>query len=517
MLQLESYQGNMYIKWLIRAGRSELIVGALSAFVAIMLRLGWALFYYTMPYLSYYLQYIGDAAYVLMMLYIGFTGWKKPAKKPLVFTARAIRLLCALFVLASVFHMTLFLNLPVYRWVPAISQNIIRFLPGMLLPLFVLLAHYVTWPIETLINRWYFNDAKKKLGARQDLIKIGITGSYGKTSTKFILGEIVSQRYNTLVTPDSFNTPMGVTRVARETLSPEHRVFVAEMGARYRGDIKELCTLVSPRYGILTSVGKQHLDTFGDYETLTATKAELLQAIPGDGAVFINGDNPDCVQLYRDCEAKHKYLYGIEGENLCMKAVDIHVGKTGSSFSLLADTGEKADCHTVLLGKHNILNIAGAAALARYLGLTMDEIAAGVANIKPVQHRLQLIEGALTVIDDAYNANPAGTKAALEVLAAFAPEKRVIVTPGMIELGDEEDALNYQFGRDIAAAADIAILVGGRHVAPVKRGLLDAGFDENAVVQVKSLDEAGKKLPLYAEPGSVVLFENDLPDNYEES
>ncbi len=515
MLQLESYQGNMYLKWLRRAGLQDCLLFLLSGGIALMLRIGWVFFYYTMPAAAALLWYGADAAYIAAMLYIGVSNKKQSAKKPLHYTGRVKRLLVVVLIISGIFHMSLFLPFYLSGWGDVIAMNMLRYLPGMLLPLFVLITHLITLPIENAVKRWYFNDARRKLAARDDLIKIGITGSYGKTSTKFILGTILQERYSTLVTPSSYNTPMGVTRIIREKLEPAHEVFVAEMGARYKGDIAELCRLVGPCYGIITSVGKQHLDTFGSYEAVIRTKSELLTALPEDGAAFINGDNEGCRRMYADSSLKEKYLFGFDGDDLYMKASDIQVDTTGSSFTLTAADGAAARCHTVLLGRHNIGNVTGAAAIAKYLGLTMEQIAAGIEKLEPVEHRLQLIQGHVTVIDDAFNANPAGTKAALEVLKSFSPARRIIVTPGMIELGAEEEALNEEFGRDIAGVADIAILVGKSRVEPIKRGLLQAGFAQGCIVQVNTLYDATAKLPLYTVPGSVVLFENDLPDNYD--
>lgn len=519
MLQLESYQGNMYLKWIRRAGAQDCLLSLLLGGMAFLLHIAWVFFYYSQPLFANILWYGGDAAYIGAMLYIGFSNKKLPAKKPLAFTGRVKRLVGCFSLMSFLFHMGLFLSYNISSWGGILGMNLIRYLPGLFLPFFVLLAHVVMLPVENGIKRWYFNDAKKKLAARQDLIKIGITGSYGKTSTKFILGTILQEEWNTLVTPSSFNTPMGITRVVREQLKPEHQAFVAEMGARYKGDIEELCRLVQPKYGIITSVGKQHLDTFGSYETVIETKSELLYALPEDGAAFLNGDNPDCRRMYERLPLKNKFLFGLSGNGLYLKAEDIEVSSSGSTFTLVTDTGERVRCATQLLGKHNIGNITGAAALARYLGASLESIAIGIENLAPVEHRLQLIQGqnGITVIDDAFNANPSGTKAALEVLKSFAPARRIIVTPGMIELGGEEEHFNEEFGRDIAHAADIAILVGRGRVAPIRRGLIDGGFAEDCIIQVDTLKEATEKLPLYTHPGCVVLFENDLPDNYDKA
>lgn len=514
MLQLESYQGNMYVSWAKREANRDSISLLLAGAIPVMLRICWALFYYSMPYFADILWFVADAAYIAAIVYLGFISAKVKAKKPLAYTARVKRLFAMLFVLAAVFHYNLFLNMKVSDWGSIIFSNVLRYLPGLALVYFVLAAHVIMLPLENAIRRWYFNNAKKILKARDNVIKIGITGSYGKTSTKFILGNILSELSNTLVTPDSYNTPMGITRVIREKLLPEHEIFVAEMGARYKGDITQLCELVKPRFGIITSVGKQHLDTFGSFENVVSTKMELFHALPKSGAAFINGEIPECRRMFLSCNVENNFLYGFTGDDLYLKATDIQTGPDGCSFTLVKENGESVNCKTALLGRHNILNITGASSLALYLGLTLEKIAEAIAKLEPVEHRLQLIKGPVTVIDDAFNSNPEGSKAALEVLKDFKPAKLVVVTPGMIELGSEEAALNKEFGAYMADVADIAILIGHERVEPIKKGLTENGFNEANIVKVDSLDDAVKILPGYATPGSVVLFENDLPDNY---
>ncbi len=519
MLQLESYQGKMYLKWL---GKhlGDALSFLMTGIVCLALRISAAfLVHYGTTIAN--IAYIGaDALYLLLLLLMYFADRKKEKKKPLVYTGRVKRLIAVLFVLAAVFTASLFITVePTLNGVPSWGAYLLlyglRYLPGALLPLFVFLAWLITYPLEQAVKAWYFNDARRILSGRTDLIKIGITGSYGKTSTKHALGEILKEKYDVLYTPGSFNTPMGITRVVREQLTDDHNVFIAEMGARYKGDIKELCKLVQPRYGIVTSVGKQHLETFGSLEAVVATKSELMEGIEENGACFFNGDNLICREMYEKCALKDKYLFGTDGDSLYMRASDLSVNGKGSLFTLNARNGESVRCQTKLLGRHNILNITGAAALSYLMGLPLEDIAAAISRLKPVQHRLELMEGPVTVIDDAFNANPEGSKEALEVLKSFSG-KRIVVTPGMVELGGEENALNRAFGEAMAEAADIAILVGGEHVMPIREGLIEKGFDETRIISVKSLAEATELLKQHTEPGAVVLFENDLPDNYDE-
>ena len=386
--------------------------------------------------------------------------------------------------------------------------------PSLFLPFIVALAGVIALPIERLIFHLYFRDAEKKLLENPRLIRIGITGSYGKTSTKFILAEILSQKYNVLATPASFNTPMGVTRIIRERLTPAHQVFIGEMGARHVGEIKELSRLVHPTIGILTAVGPQHLDTFKTIERIEKTKYELIDALPQDGlSVFLN-DNGIVYKLYEKT-GKPKMLAGKEGADAW--ASDVSVSPQGSHFTLHLGDWEPFECVTPLLGRHNIGNICAACCVAMRLGLNREQIKRGIQSLKPVEHRLQLLKtaGGVTVIDDAFNTNPTSSKEALKVLSSF-PGRRVIVTPGMVELGVEEARYNEEFGQAMADAVDVAVLVGKRHTEPIRKGLKEKGFDEQNIHVVASLDEAIRTVNGILRPGDVVMYENDLPDHYNE-
>ncbi|MDD6050167.1 MAG: UDP-N-acetylmuramoyl-tripeptide--D-alanyl-D-alanine ligase [Clostridiales bacterium] len=436
----------------------------------------------------------------------------KAAKKPFVVTMRVKRtyVTCAI-----VF--TLLCALMGFLLTGAEPRYYFIGLFPVLLPLWVALGGLCAWPIEKLVSEMYFRDAQKKLAARPDLIKIGITGSYGKTSVKFILGTVLQEKFQVLVTPSSFNTPMGVTRVIREKLMPAHQVFVAEMGARHVGDIKELCRLVHPRYGVLTSVGPQHLDTFHTLERIKSTKYELMDAIPDGGCCFFPDDQGICRELF-DKTRKEKRLCSIHpgADDADVWAEDIRVSPSGSSFILHAMNDEIA-CQTRLLGEHNIQNILLAATVGLHLGMNLKQIARGISRIEPVEHRLQLLPSAgVTIIDDAFNANPKGAQAALRVLKAF-EGRRIIITPGMVELGAGEEQFNHDFGVMMADCVDVAILVGKKHTAPIASGLREAGFPEDSLHIVSSLDEASALLRKLGRPGDVALFENDLPDNYSEA
>jgi len=431
---------------------------------------------------------------------------KKP-KKPFVCTSRVKRLYGFSIAVLSAFSL----------WSTGWNHVLLTALWPVLLPLLVAVCGFVAWGLEKIISECYFQSARRKLLAQKDLLRIGITGSYGKTSVKHILGTILSEKYPVLITPKSFNTPMGVTRTIRERLQPSHQVFVAEMGARHVGDIRELCRLVRPTLGILTSVGPQHLDTFKTVERVASTKYELIRALPNDGLCFFPDDGGICTRLYGQTE-KPKTLVSLSSNTADVWSENISVSAEGSSFDLCMAGGVRIPCKTCLLGEHNILNILMAAAVAEQLGLTQAQIARGIQRIEPIPSPMELIKNpnSYTIINDGFNTNPVSAQASLAVLRQF-PKRRIIITPGMVELGADEAKFNRAFGQAIAQAADIAIIIGKKRVQPILDGLREAGFPQENIHQVNSLDESTVVLRQLVRREDTVLYENDLPDNYQEN
>lgn len=432
---------------------------------------------------------------------------KKKEKKPLVYTARMKRLFG---IYAAVLMLLQIILFYLTGYALGVYGLIIAFLPFVFA-----LSALVALPVEKTIFRMYFEDARKKLLKNDNLIRIGITGSYGKTSTKFVLAEILSQKYNVLYTPASFNTPMGVTRIIRERLEPSHQVFIGEMGARHVGEIKELSRLIMPSIGILTSVGPQHLDTFKTQERIKNTKYELIEALPDDGFAVFSDDGSIVRGLYEKT-TKPKAIVGSRGSDAW--AENITVSSSGSSFDLCLKGKPPVRCTTKLLGEHNIRNIVVASCVADKLGLTANQIARGVSRIEPVEHRLQLLKtvGGITVIDDAFNTNPRSAKEALKVLGSF-EGRRILVTPGMVELGKDEEKYNYEFGKNICGHADMVFLIGKKHTAPIRRGMTEGGFDASNIFTCQSLNEAVAQMNGLTRSGDVVMYENDLPDHYSEN
>ncbi|MBQ4265938.1 MAG: UDP-N-acetylmuramoyl-tripeptide--D-alanyl-D-alanine ligase [Clostridia bacterium] len=488
--QLESYQLPGFYRSVKRNAKKTLLPGlAMGAVCALSALIG-------MPRLLLPVLCAAMTALLFMQ------AKKEKLKKPFVVTERVKRLIAMHAAVAFVVSLAAGAIALSLRWaLPAVEA------------LLIALSAVCAQPIEKHINQQFVDDAKKRLDANPNLIRIGITGSYGKTSTKFLLRDILSVKYSVLATPSSFNTTMGVTRVIRELLMLSHQVFIAEMGARHVGDIRELVDLVHPTMGLLTSVGPQHLDTFGTIERIKNTKYELIDGLPQNGTAILARDGAICEELYARCPLEKKYMPGD-----LMQASDMEWGPFGTRFTLTdIETGESARCQTRLLGEHSIANLLLCCTAARTLGMTPAEIAMGVARCQPVEHRLELLNGSggVSIIDDAFNANPVGARAALRVLKDF-PGRRIVITPGMVELGGEEAQFNRAFGEQMAQSVDIAILVGRKHTQPIVDGLLEKGFPQENIHVVGSLEESTKVLHAMMQSGDVVLYENDLPDNYSE-
>ncbi|MBR0266789.1 MAG: UDP-N-acetylmuramoyl-tripeptide--D-alanyl-D-alanine ligase [Clostridia bacterium] len=512
--QLESYQFPGYFRSLKRNQAKVILPGALMTF---LFTLSFLLLYLIFKAFTWPFFIIEIVILVAGGYFIGRRCSEKNAKKALAFTPRIKRLYGVAFVVFTGLPLLLFV-----LWNTANAGQLLNRLKLALilafpafLPLWVALAGLLAWPIEKGISELYFRDAQRILKQRRDLIRIGITGSWGKTSVKFILGTLLEEKYHTLVTPASFNTPMGVTKVIRTKLEPGHRVFVSEMGARHVGDIKEMCRLVRPEIGIITSVGPQHLDTFKTVERVTRTKYELIEALPAEGFAVFADDAGICRELYEKTETE-KMISGLDPSKDDVWAEGIRSTGEGSTF-LLCTKDLRIPCKTALLGELNIRNILVCACVCLKLGMTGEQIARGIEKIRPVEHRLQLIPnpGGMTVIDDAFNSNIKGAIQAFRVLKEMSGT-RILVTPGMVELGAQEAAMNREFGKAAADCCDYALLIGKKRSAAISEGLTENGFPKERIVVLNSLSEATEWLQKNVRAGDTVLFENDLPDNYTE-
>jgi UDP-N-acetylmuramoyl-tripeptide--D-alanyl-D-alanine ligase len=516
VLQLEEYEVRRFWAWL--AADRERVVPRQQLHGMLALA-GLATAMLALPSLDLFVL-VGPLA-LAAAIYTWHGRPRADAKKPLTWTKKALLLAT---VTAALVALTLAAAARIWL-LPTAGPAQPALFVATLAVLGLLPAHYLTlaallvYPFQAAAKTAVVALAAHRLSARTDLIVVGITGSYGKTSTKEILATLLGPRYRVLKTTASVNTPVGIARTVLRGLRQEHQIFVVEMGAYVRGNIRDLARLVHPRIGVLTAVGEQHLERFGSVDQVAATKYELIEALPADGLAVFNADNKRCRALARRTSAVPVRTYGLErrpgGPDLI--ATDVRTGIEGTSFTVHTAGEDPVDFQTPLLGRHNVGNVLAATAVALELGLTLPEIAAAARELEPVPHRLQILQGGggVTVIDDAYNSNPAGAQAALEVLAEF-PGRKVLVTPGMVELGSMLEQRHTEFGRQAAGVCDYIILVGPRRTAAIAAGATAAGFALDRLIVVPTLKEATARLGRVVAAGDVVLFENDLPDQYSE-
>jgi UDP-N-acetylmuramoyl-tripeptide--D-alanyl-D-alanine ligase len=560
LLQLEHYESARLMLWLRR--RSELFaprelvpIAVLYAAAIVLAAIG-----------ATVSEWVCGGLLLLTtpLALLGISDWRRPAVKPLVFTDRAQRLLvAALLPLLLILLVAISLAVPGLTLAGLIVLLVLAFALLAFAPWTLIGANLALRPVQSAINRHYERQARHLLADWEPLI-VGITGSYGKTTTKFCIGAVLSADRPTLVTPDSYNSFLGVIRTINEQLEWRHRAFVVEMGMFRRGDIAELCELVQPKIGVITAIGPMHLERLGSIEAIAAAKGELLDALPEDGHFITNADDPRCLELAARATVPVT-LFGIQDSadvgpgvltsagtpdsppeaavaaasiaartpdgtpnpspkntlevQVIAKDVRLADGRTEFNLQLEGPDSPLIPVSAGLLGRHNVSNLLAAAAVGRVLGIEPARIAEGLAEVQAPPHRLQPIQNrqaGIVVIDDAYNSNPDGAAAALEVLREHPAKRRLLVTPGMVELGELEAELNRTFGEQAGAVCDIAILVGPLRTAPIREGLAAAGMGSESIHVVRDIAEATTLLGTLTRAGDVVLFENDLPDTYAE-
>ncbi len=499
MLQLNSYRNNRYMGWLKMNGDytsvSRLVDLAMLAFM-----------------LSTFGGGVEAYAIIAVVLLVkSIAKLRKKYKKPLVFTRRVWRLYVTELVLTVAMAAGLSAIMGDY-----LQNVVVLILAAATFSCWVTMAaNWLMKPVEAAINRKFYNEAKGILSQMTSMRIVGITGSYGKTSTKHYLQRILSEKYDVLMTPGSYNTPMGVIRTVREMLKPYHNLFIVEMGAKQIGDIKEICDLVNPEIGVVTAVGEQHLESFKSIENVQRTKFELVDALPAGGLAVLNNDFAYVAN--REVGNVPAFRYGVANvAGVDYKVSDIEYSECGTKFTILSNEGKEITLETKLVGECNISNLVGAVIVALYLEVPESKIKYAVSRIEQVEHRLNLkrTPSGVTIIDDAFNSNPDGSRMALEVLGRMNGGKRIVITPGMIELGDKQFEYNRVLGEHIARNCDVAIVVGEYNRQAITEGIAAVGMDTDKVHVVDSFNDAQAVLKSLATSGDTVLYENDLPDTF---
>ncbi len=449
----------------------------------------------------------------------------------ILFVCDMIQLLMLFYLMVLLFFPSVFKKEKVFWRMLVVTQRIMRLFGWMflidclvllmywvsnwvfflLLVLFGMLFHHFAFylfilicdPIETRIKKHYVLRAKRKIDAYSG-IKIAITGSYGKTSIKNLLYEVLSMRYACLKTPASYNNEMGICRTILEKMNHQE-IFICEMGADHLHEIEDLCNFVQPQYGILCAVGPQHLSTFKTIENILHEKMKILECLNEKGMGFFNFDNFYLHHQPMELACPIQRV-GIHSE-ADIKAIHLHCDHLGSQFDVML-SGKLVHFSTSLLGEHNILNCLFAIALAHHLGVEANLIQIAILNAKPTEHRLEMkpfYKG--MCIDNAYNSNPDSAKMALQVLKSM-PGRHFLVTPGFIDLGEHHRYYSRQFAKDMLFC-DLIVLVG--ECLDIQEGLLEAGYDQSKIIHTSSMKDALVIMSTLLEEKDTMLIENDIP------
>ena len=509
MMQQNLYnENNRYIRWILKNSKQFISIEFFTIIVTII-----AMFIK----IDTNILLISTIIVISIIFLVSGLTWKKliltdQNKKKLVITARVKRLIFTIFIL----YLIPVVFLVLYN---LLSMLLVLCIMTYLNAFVVFIAMIINTPIEKLVYLYYKSKAQRKLKSMSNLKIIGITGSYGKTSSKNILSDILNIKYNALPTPKNLNTFNGLIMTVNNHMDKFTDIFIAEMGAYVKGEIKRLCKLVKPKYGILTRIGTAHLETFGSQENIQKGKFELIESLPSDGFGILNGDDP--LQVSYKLKNNVRIIWiGIDNDNVDVRATNIKCSAKGTSFDVIIKNDKnKYKFETKLLGNHNVYNILAGIACGLEFGIDIESLQKAVAGVNPIEHRLELKKlGNFNMIDDAYNSNPTGAENACKVLGMM-PGTKIVVTPGMIELGAKEDEYNKIFGNQIAELAkpDYVVLIGEKKTKPILEGLLEKKFDKDKIIVFNDVREAYPFIGNIANTKDVyALFENDLPDTYNE-
>lgn len=497
ILQQEGYATRALVRWYFRRGnglRKRYFV------LTTVLVLATALLALVFSFAGERLARLVSAAGYLGALVLFYASFRRALKVPLAKTNRILRLSVAFYVFLA---LILFgVQTALYALAAAIGTALARLLllsvPLSLFPMLLVFvlsaANLVMKGYETPRNRRFISRGKQII-AGSGCVKVGITGSYAKTSVKHFAAAMLSTKYRVSATPLSYNTPIGIARFVNEN-GLDCEIFLAEMGARNTGDIAELCDMVCPDIGVVTGIAPQHLESFGTLEAIAKEKGVLAERTER-GVLGITASSL----------AKEGTL--VEGVDF--SAEDVVLTREGTRFTLRVGK-DRAEVFTPLLGRHSAEDLAIASALCSLLGMTFKEIVAAIPAAKEIPHRLQRMDnGSVTILDDSYNSNVAGARDAVETLRLFGG-KRYVVTPGLVELGELEEEANRALGALLPGCE--VILVGETLVLSVRQGYLDAGGDDGRLRIVPTLKKAQEILAAELQAGDAVLFLNDLPDKY---
>lgn len=448
-----------------------------------------------------------------------------PLRKELVWTPKAKLLLTAVLLLN--FFFSAFIAFLIYQFLlPSVVLSVILILSigyGLSFFSFAFFSFslLLIWPLDFMLKKRIIDKAKQKLASStfKNLKIIAVTGSYGKTTMKEMLSAVLRERYRVVKTPENINTPLGIARLILN-MEKDTEILIVEMGAFQKGDIRELCEITPPDISILTGINESHLERFSSLENTVAAKFEVVEGAKQPGFVILNADN----ELVREnaarfIDARKAVWFSASNNPLCSYQIFKKVFQSdgsGIAFEIKKPDGATWNLKLPMLGEYAAGTAIACIMAAKTLGLTDDQIQLGFSMMRPVPHRLQPIRAGnnVLIIDDSYNGNPDGVKEAVKTLSQFRERRKIYVTPGLVELGDKTEEIHYTLGGLLSRAANIVVLIENRATRGLRNSLEKHGFPRENIRSFKTTQQAHAAIPNILENGDVVLFQNDLPDNY---
>lgn len=450
-------------------------------------------------------------------------------RKTLVKTPKAL----ILFTFGWLFHILFFTLSISTLWIFNGYLSYILFLVSLFLfPIFTLYAIALFASIikitQSPIEKIIINKAKTKLQNHKAL-KIGIAGSYGKTTMKEILKTVLEDDKIVAATSENKNTLLGIAKFIKN-LEGNEEILIFEMGEYYEGDIKKLCELVNPDMGIITGVNEAHLDKFKNLEKTTKTIFELADFLKQkeNAKLYVNGDNRISIEkahYYKnqDINSPQICIYSQSGiENITSvnesnwKVEGPETDLSGVNFVLKNNKGEGIVVRSKLLGLHQVGPLSVSAHIAQSLNIKLENIELGLKKTKSFEHRLELREenGGITIIDDSYNGSPDGVKAAISFLSLIKNKRRFYITPGLVEMGDKTKDIHKNVGKQLEEAKIEKVVLIRNSVTPfIEQGLKESNF-QGDIIWFESALEAFSSIPKQTINNDLLLYQNDWPDNY---
>ncbi|MGN0929080.1 MAG: Mur ligase family protein [Alphaproteobacteria bacterium] len=471
---------------------------------------------FSIAYKNYTIDMLALFVIFTLFAFIQFNPMSANSKKKLVLTLRAKRILYLSVLIDSVFAGMIFYNLHNLKNYCLCEEVGYLLLLIQAIPFMLIVSNILLKPFEIFIRHKYVKEAEKKLDEVKPVV-IGITGSFGKTSTKNILHHIVSSVAPTLTTARSINTLMGITQVIRSDLKKNHKYFIVEVGTSAKGKIKKICSLIKPKFGILTAVGFAHFANFKNQESLAKEKMDLIKSVNSNNGVsvintlqvdkkFIPADIKNIIFLSDSVENKNTY-----------KISDIVQNINGISFVLSFDR-KNYKIEAPIFGLHQANNISMAFIMAVKLGIPVDTIIASLKTLKQVEHRLEVKKQAdgTVIIDDGFNSNVDGFISALGTLKTLATNGRaILITPGMVELGKKHKEQHIRVAKEALLKCDIVIAVVPERIKDFVDTFKNSMNKNQQIILVDSFKEALIWTAKNVHKGDVILYENDLPDLFE--